>query len=196
MMSSNLSSLQRKPLPLFYAFGNGVPLFLSKGRLKRLASFLCVGAALLFALAAHAEPAAISERGTRDEAVALIKRAIEYFKANDPKKAFAEFSDTNGRFVDRDLFVVVFDENGTCLAHGYNPKLVGRNRMDEQYIDGIYSVRERVELMKTQSSFWKQYWVPDPLTHKLRMKSIYCEVAEDPARKRMLFCSGVYDVQE
>ena len=41
--------------------------------------------------------------GTKDEAVALVKKAIEYIKANGNDKAFVEIDNPKGQFVDRDL---------------------------------------------------------------------------------------------
>jgi len=44
-----------------------------------------------------------ADQGTKEEAVAMVKKAIDYIKANGNEKAFAEFSNPKGQFVDRDL---------------------------------------------------------------------------------------------
>lgn len=143
------------------------------------------------AFAGNAAPA----RATKEEAFAFVKKTIEYFKHNGSEKAFAEFNNPKGKFIDRDLFIVIYDSTGLCFAHGYNPKLVGRNRMDEEDADGHLFVKERMELMKTQTSFWSRFLSPDPMTHKLTPKAVYCEVADDPVLKQLLFCSGAYENQ-
>jgi cytochrome c len=136
-----------------------------------------------------------AERATKEECVAFVKKAIEYVKTNGSEKAFTEFSDPKGKFIDRDLYIIVYDSTGLTLAHGRNNKLVGRNRLDEQDADGTYFNRERIELMKTQTSFWTHYKITDPLTHKILPKLAYCEVMDDAVLKRLLICSGVYDAE-
>ncbi len=48
---------------------------------------------------------ALAADGTPAEAKALVKKAIDYMKANGKDKAFAEFSNPKGKFVDRDLYI-------------------------------------------------------------------------------------------
>src|SRR5471030_2310513 len=73
-------------------------------------------------------PAAFSaDKGSADEAVAMVKKAVALIKADGKEKAFAAFSDvSNPAFHDRDLYIYVYDLNGVALAHGNNPKMVGR----------------------------------------------------------------------
>ena len=58
------------------------------------------------------------QRGTPAEAKAMVEKAIAYIKANGQEKAFAEINNPKGKFVDRDLYIMVIDMNGTCLARG------------------------------------------------------------------------------
>lgn len=158
--------------------------------------FLCAAIIMgcMQAVAAD-EPTAIAERGTKEEAVALVGKAIAYLKTHDHQQAFDLFNDHDGPFVDRDLYLICYDTTGTTLAHGGNSKLVGRNRIDEQDAEGKYYNRERMDLMQTHTSFWTHYWFGDPITHKILPKSSYCEVMDDDVLKHILICSGVYDVQ-
>ena len=117
-----------------------------------------------------------AENGTPAEAQAMVKKAISYIKAVGPEKAFAEISNLKGKFVDRDLYVVVYDLNGKCLAHGQNPKfLVGKDLIGMKDPDGKAYVKERVELAKTKSQFWQDYKFSNPLTKKIEPKSMYME---------------------
>jgi cytochrome c len=136
-----------------------------------------------------------SERATKAECITFVKKAVEYVKTNGNQKAFDAFSDPKGAFIDRDLYIIVYDQNGMTLAHGRNKFLVGKNRLDEQDPDGVYFNRERVEMMKTQSSFWTHYKITDPITHKIMPKLAYCEVV-DNVTPRLLVCSGVYDAEQ
>jgi cytochrome c len=117
--------------------------------------------------------------GTKDEAVALVKKAIEYIKANGNDKAFAEISNPKGPFVDRDLYVVVYDMNAKCLAHGQKKSMVGKELIDFKDIDGKPYMKERVDLMKKQNTAWQEYKFMNPLTKKVEPKEIYIERSGD-----------------
>src|SRR5512133_226796 len=88
--------------------------------------------------------------GTPEQAVAMVKKAGAYLKANGKQNAFAEISNPKGRFVDRDLYVTVYDMDGTCLAHGFNQKMVGKNMLDLKDPDGKAFIKERSEQAKTR----------------------------------------------
>jgi len=116
-----------------------------------------------------------AEFGTKDEAVALVKKAVAEIKANGQDKAFAEFNDPKGKYVDRDLYITVYDMNGKCLAHGANAKMIGKDLMDLKDPDGKPFVKERTELAKTKGSGWVDYKFTNPVTKKVEPKSQYFE---------------------
>lgn len=113
--------------------------------------------------------------GTQEEAVAMVKKAIGFLKANGRDKALAEISNPKGRFIDRDLYVTVYDMNGTCLAHGFNPKMVGKNMLDLKDPDGKAFIKERSEMAKTRDQFWVDYRYINPATKQIGNKSMYTE---------------------
>jgi cytochrome c len=94
---------------------------------------------------------------TKDEAVAMVKKAVAAIKAEGPEKAYAEIDDPSGQFVDRDLYIVVYGLDGMVLAHGANKARIGTNQIDDKDPDGKAFVKERVEFAKTQPSFWQSY---------------------------------------
>ena len=144
---------------------------------------LLIGAVLPFLAAG----AMAGEQGTKPEAIAMVKKAVAYIGANGAEKAYAEFTSKAGTFHDRDLYVIVYDASGKCLAHGNNAKLVGKDLLDAQDADGVYYIKDRVSLMKTKSSFWQDYKFSNPLTKKIEPKSTYCEKLNDTA-----VCVGIY----
>lgn len=97
---------------------------------------------------------AADQRANKQEAVAMVKKAIEYLNQNGKEKAFADFNAPQGKFADRELYIVVLDMNGTVLAHGTNPKLIGKSLMEIKDMNGKGFVREQVELAKTKGSGW------------------------------------------
>jgi cytochrome c len=125
--------------------------------------------------------------GTKDEAVGMVKKAIEFIKVNGNDKAFAEISNPKGQFVDRDLYVVVYDMNGKCLAHGANEKMVGRDLIDNKDVDGKEFMKERVEMMKKQSTGWQNYKFRNPVSNQIEPKTMYLERSGD-----LIVGCGVY----
>jgi cytochrome c len=117
--------------------------------------------------------------GTKDEATAMVKKAIGFLKTNGVDKAYAEISNPKGQFIDRDLYVVVYDMNGKCVAHGANPKMIGRDLIDNKDVDSKEFVKERVEMMKKQASGWQDYKFRNPTTNQIEPKSMYIERVND-----------------
>jgi len=116
-----------------------------------------------------------ADAGTKEEAVAMVKKAIEYIKANGNEKAFAEFSNPKGQFVDRDLYIVVYDMNAKCLAHGQKKSMVGKELIDFKDVDGKEFMKERVALMKANTTAWQDYKFMNPVTKQIEPKSMYLE---------------------
>lgn len=145
---------------------------------------LTIALALALPFAAQAK----GEYATKEEAVAMVKKGIAFIKANGAEKGYAEITNKQGRFVDRDLYLVVYGLDGKCLAHGANEKQVGRDLIDLKDIDGKAFVRERVELAKAKpAGFWQDYKFTNPVTKKVEPKQMYCERLNETA-----VCGGVY----
>jgi signal transduction histidine kinase len=143
-----------------------------------------VVAAVLFACA---NVAAAGEVATKDEAMAMVKKAVGFIKDQGADKAYAEISNKSGQFVSRDLYVVVYGLDGKVLAHGANGKLIGKDMLDAQDVDGKFFVKERVDLAKAQPTFWQDYKFANPVSKKVEPKEMYCERVAETA-----VCAGVY----
>lgn len=127
------------------------------------------------------------ERATAPEAEAMVKKAVAYIQSTGADKAYAEFVDKKGQFTDRDLYIVVYGLDGKVLAHGANAKLIGKDLMDAQDVDGVYYVRERVAKAKADGKFWQDYKFTNPTTKKIEPKRMYCERLGETA-----VCGGIY----
>src|SRR6202035_3417958 len=126
-------------------------------------------------------PAFAADHATKEEAVAMVKKAVAYIKAQGPDKAYAEITDRKGQFTDRDLYVVVYQLDGKVLAHGGNAKFVGKDLKEATDVDGKFFVKERIELAQKQATFWQDYKFKDPVTNKVEPKQMYCERLENTA---------------
>jgi cytochrome c len=59
-------------------------------------------------------PGAAGEWATKEETIALVKRAVAIITERGPEKAYAEITK---RFHDRDLYITVINLDGKVLAH-------------------------------------------------------------------------------
>ncbi|MFL6660172.1 MAG: cache domain-containing protein [Massilia sp.] len=126
-----------------------------------------------------ASASAAGERGTADEASALVKKGIAYLKANGPEKAYAAFNDPKGEFVDRDLYLFVFDMSGKTLAHGANKKLLDKNLIALKDADGKPFIQEFIDVANKKGHGWVDYKWPHPQTKAIENKSSYVEKLPD-----------------
>lgn len=137
--------------------------------------------AVLFSILVHGAAGAADAYATKDEAMALVKKAVVYLKANGRERAFAAFNDPKGAFVDRELYISVFDAKGVNLAHGANKKIIGKNMMEYHDPDGKYPIKEGLEIAKTKGSGWFEFKFLNPITKEMQTKAAYVERYEDIA---------------
>lgn len=126
--------------------------------------------------------AAAADKGTADEAVAMVRKAAEYLKKNGKEKAYAEFNNPKGQFIDRDLYIFSFSANGDGIetANGANPKLVGKNVSEMRDADGRYMIKDILAVgMSKAGKGWVDYKWPNPSTGKLDGKRTYVERVDD-----------------
>jgi len=131
----------------------------------------------LWTTSLYADPA---EFGTKAEAVAMVKRAVEMFKKDGAEATFKAISDSNNKeFHDRDLYAYAYDFSGLCVAHGARPSLIGKNLIDIKDQDGKYLIREHIEIAKGPGSGWVSYKWPNPINNKIEDKTSYLEKLGD-----------------
>ena len=123
---------------------------------------------------------------TKDDAVAMVKKAVAAIKADGPEKAYAEIN-KGGQFANGEIYVVVSNFDGVTVAHATNPKLLGKNMTEVQDVDGKYFSKNMTELARKETSFWYDYKFANPATKKIQVKDNYCEVLSSSR-----VCAGVY----
>jgi signal transduction histidine kinase len=122
---------------------------------------------------------AAGEHANADDAIAMVKRVIQYMKVNGKEKTIAEVNNINGQFRDRDLYITINTLDMVTLAHGANPKMQGKNLIDLQDADGKYFMRERQQLVKKSGKGWQDYKFVNPVTKQIEPKAMYFERYED-----------------
>lgn len=139
-------------------------------------------AAVLLALGAllATHPSRAAEFGTRDEAVAMVKRVQKMFAEAGAEATFKAVDDkSNPAFHDRDLYPFIYDFAGVSVAHGARPALVGKNLISLKDQNGVYLIQEMISLAKGPGSGWVDYKWPNPITNKIEDKSSYVEKMGD-----------------
>jgi signal transduction histidine kinase len=124
---------------------------------------------------------------SKDEVVAVVKKAVEYYKANGKDKALAEFNKKDGLFAKGEDYVDVHDTGGTCVAHPISPAKVGVNRLDQSDSAGKFYIKELIDAAKQKPSGWIEYVMKNPTTGKLQDKMAYWEVHDG-----LIFKAGTY----
>ncbi|MEB0139875.1 MULTISPECIES: cache domain-containing protein [unclassified Undibacterium] len=131
--------------------------------------------------------AAASDRGTAEEAVALVKKVIADMKKDGKEKVIQEVQTGSSRYKDRDLYIFISGMDGVTRANGNNPKIAGKNLNDVKDADGKYMGKERFEIARSKGQGWQDYRWPDPLTKEIHKKSTYLEKYED-----LIVSCGIY----
>jgi len=146
--------------------------------MTRILSVLAAVFALAIGIPATAQD---KSKGTAAEATAMVDKAIAHIKKVGREKAFADFSSKKAPWVDRDLYVVVYDMKGNVLAHGSNAKMIGKELIDLRDNDGKYFVKERVEMMSKgpDAKGWQDYKFMNPVSRAIEPKSMYLQRYED-----------------
>ncbi|MBY4675252.1 cache domain-containing protein [Marinobacterium arenosum] len=132
---------------------------------------------------------ATGSQGTPDEALALVKRAVAFYKLNGQQKTMAALNDQQGDFIDRDLYVFVHDDQGIYYAIAPKPKFIGKNLSKVRDAKGKFIVQEQLDMLKSADSMWQEYHWENPVSKKIQLKKTYCEKVD-----QLHFCSGAYAV--
>jgi cytochrome c len=148
---------------------------------------LLTALAMLSVSCAAIGPVSAEEFGTKDEAVALVKRAIARVNAVGFDAAKLEFMDRNGKFFDRDLYIIVVDAAGIRVVHGQNPKLVGKTYVDAVDVNGKEYGKDVMRIAAGPGTGWVSFMFKDPITGKVLPKENFVEKAGD-----YIYLSGVY----
>ena len=120
-----------------------------------------------------------------------VGQAIDFYKLVGKDVALAEFSNSNGMFVQGDLYVFVLSPAGIMLAHGVNDKFVGLNFLGVKDSDGKAFNKEIVDNAKSQTSGWVEYKWYHPRRNKVLPKLAFFQKEND-----LIFCSAVYSYED
>jgi TRAP-type uncharacterized transport system substrate-binding protein len=146
-------------------------------RVTSSAAPLALTAGACSVMVAMSGPAvAVSDFGTRDEAVAMVHRVQEMYKKLGPQGTFDAVKHKAPGTIDRDLYVYILDMNGVVMANGAIPTMTtGTNLYNARDQNGKYFVREKLELCKASRPGWVDFRFLNPKTQTIEDKSSYIE---------------------
>lgn len=116
------------------------------------------------------------------KAQAMVKDAVAFAKKNGKDAFFKEVVQGTGKFhvqAGSDLYILVYDLQGVCLAIGNGqPNVVGVNRLEVKDPNGKFIVKEFIALAKSKGSGWVDYAYLNPTTKKTQDKTTYIELLD------------------
>lgn len=127
----------------------------------------------MLTLSVAARAASVCEFATLEEAKAMAERAATHLERAGPQAALTQFMDPAGGFIDRDLYVFVFDFDGVLWASGGFPETVGSNALGAQDSRGRLFVQEMMRVALEEGRGWIEYEWLNPCTGKMNPKSSY-----------------------
>lgn len=138
-----------------------------------------------------------SAQDNKAECVALVKKAGEFLKANGKEKVLAEINNPKGAFAHGEIYLFASDhvpnwdsnkDRTITLAHGANPKLVGKDMTDLKDADGVAFVKKMAEIAASKAGEgWTDYKWPNPVTKQIEPKTTFTKRYEP-----LVFSCGVY----
>jgi len=121
-----------------------------------------------------------AERATKEEAVAMVKKAVAFYKANGREKSLVAFSDQQGQFKDRELFLIVLDPKGVAVAHTALKKMIGANIMELKDVNGVMIIKSFYKAVEKTGAGWSdEYIFINPANQTMEPKLTYVEKVDD-----------------
>ena len=138
--------------------------------MKKLPLPLC----LLVCLAA-APVATAGEKGTPDEAKALLDKAVKLVQTQGDTKALAAFNDPKGSYVDRDLYVFCFGPDNKVSAH-IDKTMLGKEVTTIKDAEGKPTGSQMAEIAKAGAGSLEYKW-KNPVSQQVGTKVSYLKRA-------------------
>jgi hypothetical protein len=126
-------------------------------------------------------------QGTADEAHDLVLKALDHIKRVGYQRACDDFYDKSGPFVDRDLYIFVFDRQGVYHVMGMDRARANTRLHDAPGLDADQLIKDawyRAE----QGGGWVEYNIINLQTGTVRAKSSYVA----PLNDQLLIGCGAY----
>jgi signal transduction histidine kinase len=109
----------------------------------------------------------------RQDAIDYVNKAVAFAKKYGNDSLLSAINQANNEFYQNEMYVFVYDTNGTVIAHPVNKKIVGKNLLDIPDVDGKYFRRDIVEMGKKQDTAWIDYKYKNPENGYIEHKTTF-----------------------
>lgn len=130
------------------------------------------------------------ETATKDECVAKVAEVVKVIKQQSAQAAIDQVNNAKGPFVWKDTYVYIMDLSGTIVAHGQQPKFIGKNLMGLKdpitMLPWYPALFEKIKA-DVNSKGWFDYHWAKPNADGVFKKECYYERAGD-----LVVFAGIY----
>jgi methyl-accepting chemotaxis protein len=121
------------------------------------------------------------QQGVAEEAMHLVKRAMEYRERCGSRDAFLRgINDRGNQFFDRDMYVFVLDQRGSYMAFGGNADKVNTSVHDVPGINGQKLVEDMFRQIAVEPG-WVEYDITNPVSGQVQTKLSFVMAVDDLA---------------
>lgn len=124
---------------------------------------------------------------TKEEVVSFVEEGLAFAKKHGKAAFLKEIMNDTGIFKRGELYFYAYDFEGTVLAHGATPKLVGKNLLNFEDKTGFKLVRALRDTAANGGG-WVEYYWDNPISKKMEKKIGYVIKLDDTC----WFGSGTY----
>lgn len=139
---------------------------------------MLLGAGIACAVLASGAGAA-GERGTPDEAKAMLKKAVAHYKTVGRKQALADFNAKKAPFGDRDLYVFCIGPDRIEVANGGFPSYVGMSADAIKDAKGNGVGKAILDTANSKGAGSVEYLWLNPVSHNTEAKISFVEKVGD-----------------
>lgn len=112
------------------------------------------------------------ERGTFEEAKALINKGLAHAKKVGNEAAFKDFTEDKANWTNKDIYIFALDMKGNQVAHGVNAKQIGKNFWEFKDAGGKLAIQEFTAAAAKGTGVVEYYWA-HPVSKKVEPKVAY-----------------------
>ncbi|MGH1352423.1 MAG: cache domain-containing protein [Methyloligellaceae bacterium] len=131
-------------------------------------------AGLILSLLSVSVSAQVVKRGTREEAVEIVKKVKRMWQTIGPQKTLDAVNKLTNNLKNKDLYPFIGHVDGYLAGH-YFQSLRGINQMEGKDQRDKYVFRSFIKMVKSNGKGWVSYDWPNPITKRIDAKETYLE---------------------